>query len=330
MDLELVFRLKGKKREAWQQLLQQEALTPDENADVTALLWDGEILAGTASRLGNLIKCVAVDSRYQGQGLTAQLLTALRQDGASQGISHLFLYTKPQNEHLFRPLFFYPVAQSSDVLLMENRKDGITEFLRTLPKAEVRGKIGSIVANCNPFTLGHRYLIETASRQCDHLYVFVLSEDKSQFSFADRMEMVKLGTADLKNVTVLPTGPYLISAATFPTYFLKEGAQADSAQCKLDCAVFADRFAPHFGITCRFVGTEPNCPVTAAYNKAIKKILPENGISVTEIPRKEALGAPISASTVRALLQNKDYHTLQKLVPATTYDYLTSGGTQYD
>lgn len=325
MDLELVFRLKGKKRDAWQQLLQQEALTPDENADVTALLWDGEILAGTASRLGNLVKCVAVDSRYQGQGLTAQLLTVLRQDGTAQGISHLFLYTKPQNEHLFRPLFFYPVAQSPDVLLMENRKDGITEFLRTLPKAEVRGKIGSIVANCNPFTLGHRYLIETASRQCDHLYVFVLSEDKSLFSFADRMEMVKLGTADLKNVTVLPTGPYLISAATFPTYFLKEGAQADSAQCKLDCAVFADRFAPHFGITCRFVGTEPNCPVTAAYNEAMKQILPSLGVEVVEIPRITQEQQLISASRVRQLLQAGAWDELEKLVPPTTYAHLKNG-----
>lgn len=325
MDLELVFRLKGKKRDAWQQLLQQEALTPDENADVTVLLWDGEILAGTASRLSNLVKCVAVDSRYQGQGLTAQLLTVLRQDGAAQGISHLFLYTKPKNEHLFRPLFFYPVAQSPDVLLMENRKDGITEFLRTLPKAEVRGKIGSIVANCNPFTLGHRYLIETASRQCDHLYVFVLSEDKSLFSFADRMEMVKLGTADLKNVTVLPTGPYLISAVTFPTYFLKETAPTDTIQCALDCEIFGNHYAKHFGITTRFVGTEPNCPVTAAYNEAMKQILPSLGVEVVEIPRKNQEQQPISASRVRQLLQAGAWDELEKLVPPTTYAHLKNG-----
>jgi len=322
MDLELVFSPKGRKRALWQQLLQQEGLTPEEAADVTALLWDGEILAGTASRLGNLIKCVAVDSRYQGQGLTAQLLTALRQDCASQGISHLFLYTKPQNEHLFRPLFFYPVAQSPDVLLMENRKDGITEFLRRLPKAEVRGKIGGIVANCNPFTLGHRYLMETASRQCDHLYVFVLSEDKSQFSYADRLEMVKLGTGDLKNVTVLPTGPYLISNATFPTYFLKETAPASTIQCALDCEIFGKHYAKHFGITTRFVGTEPNCQVTAAYNEAMKKALPPLGVEVVEIPRITQNQLPISASRVRQLLQAVAWDSLETLVPPTTYTYL--------
>lgn len=325
MDAELVLHLKGRRKAAWEQLLLQEDLKPDENVDITVLLWDGDILAGTASRLGNLIKCIAVDSRYQGQGLTAQLLTDLRQDAVSQGIPHLFLYTKPKNEHLFRPLFFTPVAKTQDVLLMENRSDGIAAFLQGLPKANVSGKIGSIVANCNPFTLGHRYLIETASRQCDHLYVFVLSEDKSQFSYADRMEMVKLGTLDLPNVTVLPTGPYLISAVTFPTYFLKETAPIDTIQCALDCEVFGNHYAKHFGITTRFVGTEPNCQVTASYNETMKQILPPLGVEVVEIPRKTQEQQPISASRVRQLLQDGAWDELKKLVPPTTFEYIKNG-----
>ncbi len=326
MDVELSLHLRYKKKQAWEALLRQEGLQPDENMEITCLIWDGDTLAATGSRQGNLIKCVAVDGAYQGQGLTATLMTALRQDAQSQGFSHLFLYTKPKNEKLFTPLFFSPVANSEDVLLMESVKDGIGTFLQGLEKPQAQGKIGCVVANCNPFTLGHRYLIETAARQCHWLYVFVLSEDKSQFSFAQRLEMVKQGTEDLQNVTVLPTGPYLISSATFPTYFLKDSAPIDTIQCALDCQVFGAHYAPHFGITTRFVGTEPNCQVTASYNETMKQILPRLGVEVVEISRKTLEDTPISASRVRELMKQEAWEELEKLVPPTTLEYLKTKG----
>ena len=175
--------------------------------------------------------------------------------------------------------------------------------------------------NCNPFTKGHRYLIKTAATTCQQVYVFVLSEDRSQFSAKDRMEMVKLGTADLPNVTVLPTGPYLISSATFPTYFLKEREKAEQVHCLLDIEIFCNYYAPKFGITHRFVGTEPLSPMTAQYNEALKKHLPEKGISVVEIPRLEN-GVPISASAVRKALEEADHVTLQAMLPPSSYQYL--------
>lgn len=324
MELELTGRMQGKKRALWEALLQQEDLRPEACLEITALLWDGEKLVATASRQGSILKCIAVDKAHQGEGLTAQLFTALRQDAFAQGINHLFLYTKPKNEALFAPLFFTPVAKSEQVLLMESKQNGIQSFLQGLPKVEATGKIGALIANCNPFTLGHQYLIRTAASQCDRLYVFVLSEDKSEFSFADRMEMVKRGTADLPNVTVYPTGPYLISAVTFPTYFLKE--QADTAQCALDCEIFAKHFVPYFGITHRYVGTEPNCPVTAVYNETMKKILPQKGVTVMELPRLTCQDKPISASAVRKLLKEGDREAVRALVPQTTYDYLQEAG----
>lgn len=326
MDTELCLHLRQKKKLAWEVLLQQEGLQPDENVEITCLIWDGDKLVATGSRQENLIKCVAVDKDYQGQGLTATLMTALRQDAQSQGYSHLFLYTKPKNEMLFTPLFFSPVAQTEDVLLMESVKGGIDAFLQELGKTKDAGNIGSVVANCNPFTLGHRHLMETAAQKCDRLYVFVLSEDKSEFSFADRLEMVRRGTQDLPNVTVLPTGPYLISSVTFPTYFLKAEAPADTIQCTLDCQVFGKHYAPHFGIKTRFVGTEPNCPVTAAYNETMKQILPQMGIEVIEIPRKTLADTPISASRVRQLMQQGAWAELEALVPPTSYAYLKEKG----
>jgi len=321
METELVYSLRGSRRKAWEALLRSAQLEPDNTWESTVLIWDETQLIAAASRQGNLLKCIAVDSSRQGEGLTATLLTQLRQDAFACGHSHLFLYTKPKNRQMFSSLFFYPIAETQDVLLMENKQGGIQSFLSTLDVAS-GDTVGAAVMNCNPFTKGHRYLIETAAAECDRLYVFVLSEDKSDFSATDRMEMVKLGTADLPNVTVLPTGPYLISSATFPTYFLKDRENAESVHCLLDIEIFCNYYVPKFGISRRYVGTEPLSPMTNQYNLALKKHLPEKGISLREIPRLEQSGTPVSASAVRAYLQQKDHAALQQLLPATSYEYL--------
>ena len=163
METELVYSLRGSKRQSWEALLRAAQLEPDDTWESTVLLWDNEQLIAAASRQGNLLKCIAVDDGYQGEGLTATLLTQLRQDAFSCGYSHLFLYTKPKNRAMFSSLFFYPIAETSDVLLMENKQGGIENFLRTLPVADCDGTVGAAVMNCNPFTKGHRYLIETAA-----------------------------------------------------------------------------------------------------------------------------------------------------------------------
>ena len=322
MDIELIKSIQGLKKELWAAFLQKMDLATDEAVESTCLVWeDGDIIA-TGSRQENILKCIAVDPMHQGEDLTATILTQLRQDAFGAGHKHLFLYTKPKNQFMFSSLFFYPIAKTDQVLLMEDRPGGVKDFVESLPAAVTTGNIGAAVMNCNPFTKGHRYLIETAAKQCDHLYVFVLSEDKSRFSAADRMELVKAGTSDIPNVTVLPTGPYLISSATFPTYFLKEREKAQTIQCRLDIQVFAKYYAPRFGIKTRFVGTEPLSQMTNQYNEALLQYLPEHNITVCEIPRVESAGTPISASYVRSLLGKGETELLKTLVPETTYAYL--------
>ena len=325
MDAELVYCLQGNKKEHWKNFLKTAGLEADENVESTVLVWeDGELIA-TGSRQDNLLKCIAVSDAHQGEGLTGTLLTHLRQDAFAKGHSHLFLYTKPKNKYMFSSLFFYPIAQTQDVLLMENKQKGIESFLSTLSPAPGE-TVGAAVMNCNPFTKGHRYLIETAAKECDRLYVFVLSEDKSFFSAKDRMEMVKLGTEDIPNVTVLPTGPYLISSATFPTYFLKEQGAKEQIHCLLDIEVFCKYYVPKFGISRRYVGTEPFCATTGQYNEALETYLPEKGIELRKIPRLEQDNTPISASAVRAYLQEGNLDALQKILPETTYTYLQTHG----
>ncbi len=326
MYLELLSHLDDKKYKIWERFLHQSGLHTDSDVTQTALLWENDELIATGSRNGNLLKCIAVDKRHQGEDLTAVVLSKLRQEAFEEGHRHLFLYTKPGNETLFSSLFFYPVAKTDTVLLMENKKNGILDFLDTMPSTASSGKIGAIVMNCNPFTLGHRYLVECAAKECSLLYLFVVSEDKSRFSFAQRLEMVKLGTADLKNVCVLTTGPYLVSSATFPTYFLKDREQAGQVQCLLDVAIFTRYFVPKFSITDRFVGTEPLSPMTNQYNRAMKEHLPKHGVTLNEIPRRSIANTPISASEVRRLMDEKNIEKIKTLVPETTFRFLQSQG----
>lgn len=326
--------LTGKKRSDWERFLASASLKPDIDTDQTVTVWDDDEMIASGSRKGNLLKCIAVDPAHQGEGLTATVLTELKQEAFREGHKKLFLYTKPRNRMLFSPLFFYPVAQTNQVLLMESTRNGIADFLKKLspdPAAdrlemkidpEKAHIIGCIVMNADPFTAGHRYLVEQAARDCGCLYVFVLSEDKGTFSAEERMALVLEGTKDLPNVKVYPTGEYLISSATFPKYFLKDRETAQREHYLLDLAVFTQHFVPHFGITHRYAGTEPTCAVTGGYNRAMAEILPKHGVAFVEVPRKQELNTAISASTVRREMQTGNLETLRKLVPTSTFNHI--------
>jgi [citrate (pro-3S)-lyase] ligase len=182
----------------------------------------------------------------------------------------------------------------------------------------------AVVVNCNPFTLGHRHLIEKASRAHEKLFVFVLEEELSLFPFAVRMELVKRGTRNLSNVVVLPSGPYVISRATFPSYFLREKDKAE-AQAGLDAEIFASRIAPAAFIKKRYVGEEPFCATTRQYNEMLEQVLKEHGLGFEVIERRKDLeGLAISASRVRALLKSGDLGALRDILPETTSDFLES------
>lgn len=321
MHTEITSALVGEKYNRWQSLMNRVGLQADSDWEQLVLVWDDTELVAAGARRENVLKCLAVDPARQGEGLLATVISALRKLAFEAGEQHLFLYTKPANRFMFSDLLFYPVVQTDSVLLMEDRKDGIRCFLESFPKPKTEHN-GAIVMNCNPFTKGHRYLIETAAGECDHLYVFVLSEDKSRFSADDRIEMVRRGTADLKNVSVFPTGSYLISSATFPTYFLKETANVSEVQCRVDAAVFSTYFAQYFSIKTRYVGTEPCCTVTRQYNEILKDLLPKHDIAVREIPRLEQAGVPVSASVVRSLLDGNETDAARALLPQSTIEFL--------
>ena len=306
-------------RKRLQGFLAANGLEYDEGIGFSAALMEEDEIVATGSLDGNTIKCVAVSPAYHGEDLTGQIMTALLQHAAVEGLRHLMLYTKPRNQYLFAAFGFHPVIRTKDVLLMENQRCGLDGFLASLDKpADTRAPVGCIVANANPFTLGHRYLVEQAARECAWVYLFILSEDRGMFSPAQRLAMAGEACADLPNVLVQPTGPYMVSSSTFPSYFLKEKAQADAVHCELDVRLFGERIAPALHITRRYVGSEPLCPVTAQYNARMKAMLPSCGIDLIEISRKEYPGGPISASRVREMLRQGNDDELAALLPPTT------------
>ena len=191
-----------------------------------------------------------------------------------------------------------------------------SEMLSFRPEAE--GRSGEISINANPFTLGHRYLIEKAAAQVGHLFVIVVKEDVSRFPYEERLAMVTAGCRDIPNVTVCEGSAYQISSATFPTYFLKEKTSATDTQILLDLDIFASHIAPALGATVRFVGSEPYDALTARYNTLMKEVLPSRGIEVVEIDRLSS----ISASAVREALDLGCFAKAAAMVPETTYPYL--------
>ena len=177
---------------------------------------------------------------------------------------------------------------------------------------------GVVVMNCNPFTLGHRYLIEQAAKQVERLFVMVVREDCSLFSYAERKAMVEQGVAHLKNVTVIDGSEYAISQAMFPTYFLKRLDDAADTQMLLDLDLFRRHIAPALGATVRFVGTEPTDRLTRRYNQLMHEVLAD----VREIVRLEKEGNAVSASRVRKAMEQGDMSTIRQLVPPTTLPYI--------
>lgn len=304
-------------------LLRREGISRDAHLDYSCGLYDEEEeLLATGSCFGNTIRCLAVSGGRRGEGLLVQVMSHLMDVQARRGNLHVFLYTKPENLNFFKDLGFFPVVTGETVAFLENRREGFRRFCDSLEKRPGQW-VAAVVMNANPFTRGHRHLVEQAARENDVVHLFLLSEDWGPIPFSVRKKLVREGIADLPNVILQETGSYLISSATFPGYFLKDEDTALRAQAKLDLLVFA-RLAKALGIQRRYVGEEKKSHVTAVYNQIMTESLPAMGIECCVIPRLEAEGQIISASTVRRAIQVGKLEEVAPMLPGSTYRYFAS------
>ncbi len=316
-------------------------VTRDEDGD--------EILAGGGLD-GNVIKCVAVSESARSEGLMNILVSRLIAIAREEGRESVKAFTKPENEGIFKSLGFALIASSPNAILMENGRGGLPEYRKYLESLARPGRNGAIVMNANPFTKGHRYLVEQAASQVDNLYVIVVKEDRSRFPYVERKAMIEAGCAGLDNVVVCEGSDYAISAATFPTYFLKKLDDATDTQIALDLDLFVNHIAQPLGVTVRFAGSEPEDALTRRYNELMAEILPGTSVAVVrqdhqpdselvkgsalrqarrpidfvEIPRLEQNGNPISATSLRRALDKGNLKEAMEYIPKSTVPYLVA------
>ncbi len=279
----------------------------------------GEIVAG-AGLAGDIIKCVAVSRDYRSGGMMVPLVSRIISDASSCGVSCLKVFTKPDYEKLFASLGFRTLASAPKAVLMENGR-GLEEYCAYLSHFRKDGSCGVIIMNANPFTLGHEYLVRQAAESMDQVVVIPVREDLSLFPYTERLEMIRKGCKGLADVA--EGSDYQISAATFPTYFLKDLSDAAETQMRLDIDLFGRHIAPALGAVVRFVGSESSDPLTARYNALMREILPSYGVRVEEIRRlKSDNGRFVRASLVRRHLADGRYHKAALLTPDSTRPYL--------
>lgn len=316
-------------------------VTRDEDGD--------EILAGGGLD-GNVIKCVAVSESARSEGLMNILVSRLIAIAREEGRESVKAFTKPENEGIFKSLGFVLIASSPNAILMENGRGGLPEYRKYLASLARPGRNGAIVMNANPFTKGHRYLVEQAASQVDNLYVIVVKEDRSRFPYVERKAMIEAGCAGLDNVIVCEGSDYAISAATFPTYFLKKLDDATDTQIALDLDLFVNHIAKPLGVTVRFAGSEPEDALTRRYNELMAEILPGTSVAVVrqdhqpdselvegsavrqarrpidfvEIPRLEQKGKPLSATSLRRALDKGNLKEAMEYIPKSTVPYLVA------
>ena len=299
---------------------------------------EGAILAGGGLQR-DILKCLAVSAEARSLGLSVPLISRLISVASERGYTNVKVFTKPENRSVFESLGFKLLAEAPKAILMENGR-GLEEYCDYL-----RGHraFGVIVMNANPFTLGHRYLIEQSdfstqpvglgrndkasvipsdARRAEsrNLVVIPVKEDASRFPYSERLEMIRTGSGDMADV--VEGSDYQISAATFPTYFLKNLSDAAETQMRLDIDLFGRHIAPALGAHVRFVGTEPADPLTARYNALMKELLPKYGVEVVEISRLTDLESPVTATRVRSLLDAGQFKAASALTSESTWPYL--------
>ncbi len=331
---------------------------PEDRAQLIAFLasrglgWEGDPdysvavlrrgrLVGAGSLSGRIVKGLAVDEGLAGEGLAASIVSELEEEAARRGLVQPFVFTSPNNRAIFEAMGYRLVGQAPGAAMLLEKGGGIDRWcanLSALAAGErarraapakagaARAPSAALVMNCNPFTLGHLHLVKTACAASPLVFLLVVSEEASAFPYETRLRLVREGTAGIPNLVVVPGSDYLVSRATFPTYFLKDKAgEAAAIHARLDVDIFGSRIAPALGVARRFVGEEPYSEVTALYNRAMREWLPSYGVEVVEIPRlADGSGAAVSASTVRALIRGGRIGEARAIVPETTWNYFVS------
>lgn len=295
----------------------------DNNLTKTLYIEDNDKIIGTISCEKYIIKCLAVDPSYQSENLAGTLVNEMIQYFRNNNIFNYQVFTKPIYKNIFISMGFRRLVETDKVIMLEGGVTTINDELDKI-KRQIGFQFGPIseetdlaalVINGNPLTNGHVYLIEEASKNHNYVVVFIVEENKSEFTFEERFSMAYLATKRLGNVCVLPSTKYIVSSLTFPSYFLKDADEINEQYSKVDALIFRDYFMKKLFIKKRYIGTEKSNKMRS-YNASLKEILGDN---VEIVERITEDGDVISASRVRALLRENKLNEAIKYIPRENY-----------
>ena len=317
-------------RKTWEDFLTSLGITDFQSQETAAIdftlgSYEGDKLVATGSAAGNVLKYIGVCNKGVDQGSRFNtIVSALISRLFQQQVFHLFVFTKLKYSDSFQHVGFHELAHSDVAALLETGDSSIDDYLDAIPRVadQTNKRVAGIVMNANPFTRGHRYLVEQAASENDVVYVFVVNTNASLFTTAERFELVKQGTADLKNVIVVNGSDYMVSYATFPAYFLPTPDQQVDYQTTLDARIFRDRIAPALNIKTRYLGTEPLSRTTGIYNQVLQRELPPQ-VAVKIVDRKTTTdGTIVTATAVRKAIADDQLDSLAVLLPPSTINFI--------
>ena len=302
--------------------LKKHHLDYDKDIEETFYIENSEDIIATISRSNHIIKGLAVDHEHRGKNLATMLVSKIVNAMRRDKIYAYMVYTKTMYVYVFESLNFRMIANTENVCLMEGGLGSIEQDIETMKTSLEQNHhvnlekkdVGAIVVNCNPMTKGHHRLITESAKRHDVFIVFVVQEDESFFTFKERFSIVHLALSDDDSIIVVPSGKYIVSNLTFPSYFLKSINERQKEHAKLDGIIFRDYFLTAFNIRKRYVGTE-TIDVMCAYNDILKTYLGER---LVEIKRFEQAGETISASLVRKHIANGENDKALSYVPKST------------
>lgn len=184
-----------------------------------------------------------------------------------------------------------------------------------------------VVLNANPFTTGHRYLVSLARSRSRHVLVLVIQGRPESggrgnhentgivFPFGERLRMTKEGLSDMDGITVIPSGPYVISRDDFPADFLSDEMGKVPAHAALDSMVIC-HVCNSLGIRSIFAGDEPRDEMSEIHLNALRTACAGSGIQLRVAERKRLGERYISSSMVRQDIADGNMEEAVLLAPS--------------
>ena len=187
-------------------------------------------------------------------------------------------------------------------------------------------EVGAVVASCNPFTCGHRFLAEIGSKMFDYFVVFLMQDGIDLiYTKEECSKLVRIGVEDLENVIVVDLSS-IFSYQTFWSEYNNVALRHSKNYVGLNTIELLDIVGcalKKLNIKHFLCGIEVDDDITKQHIAQAKFVFPKNDINVIQIPRKRMNKQErISGTQCREYLTKKQYEKLKFFIPQNVLVYI--------